>query len=187
MNFFECQYFAWFSHIADIIFVVSNLNHIMKKTLTTLMNQRLADLTALANHNGRDHWHGLRCFHFDRGQFSATYSDLALRWKVSQSAAYRTIKKFIDLGYIKVGKLPHATLITVLNCKENNTTAIKQIESNQSVTKKNNSRKPLPVKQRIVYRRKSKQLRLLFGKHKKRGCLTMAKNSLKVNVYSDSG
>lgn len=85
----------------------------MKITLTPIQQERLNDLRELANHDGRDQWHGLRCHHIDRGQFTATYSDIAARWGVTASVVYSTIKRFIKLGLITAQRFERATLFTI--------------------------------------------------------------------------
>lgn len=84
------------------------------QSITPVRLKRLQDLIELSNHNGREHCHGLRCHHIPRGQFTATYSDLALRWGVSTSVVCSTIKALVKMGYIKTERFAFATLFTIL-------------------------------------------------------------------------
>lgn len=84
------------------------------QSLTPLRQQRLNDLITLSNHDDRQQWHGLRCHHIPRGQFTATYAHLARRWGVSPSVVYATIKALVKLGYITTRRLDFCTLITIV-------------------------------------------------------------------------
>lgn len=93
----------------------------MEHKLSSVLQARLNDIIELASHNGRDQWHGLRCHHINRGQFTATYADLAQRWGISRAMVYSTIKRFVKLGIITTTKFERATLFTVVSFSKSTT------------------------------------------------------------------
>lgn len=159
----------------------SSLKPMLMKTqnLSPQRAARLQDLISLANHPDREQWQGLRCHLIPRGRFTATYSELALRWGVSASVAYSTIKALVKLGYITTERLDFSTLITIVSepnaqAHEEMSAELQPADGNGSATitpaKKPEAHQapkpPSPVISKHIRKRRLKHKRRLRRRHR---------------------
>lgn len=141
------------------------------QSLSPLRLWRLNDLISLADHGDRQQWHCLRCHLIRRGQFTASYADIARRWGVSTSVVYSTVKALIKMGYVKVERFEFASLFTILPNTPKEPESSKRIEQTEHSGRQEHSEKPKlkpklkKVKIKVHPRSRGKRRELYFQRY----------------------